>query len=123
MFILKAKFQFFYFTQGCFKMDPLERLTCEQLLDHPYFDKKFTEMFEQNERRSNDDQQRRERRAKRQQMNQSRANVSVQYRFNLVSTLTLQLNAYLSYGSGKLPPVDFRSLYGIDGNKMHIKIS
>lgn len=26
------------FPQGCLHMDPAERLTCEQLLKHPYFD-------------------------------------------------------------------------------------
>ena len=27
-------------------MDPLERLNCEQLLEHPYFDKKRTDMVD-----------------------------------------------------------------------------
>ena len=29
----------FLLFQGCFAMDPSQRLTCEQLLNHPYFDR------------------------------------------------------------------------------------
>ena len=42
-------------------MDPNERLTCEQLLEHPYFDKRFMEGFDLNQA----DQQIRRQREKR----------------------------------------------------------
>lgn len=29
---------YFIFSKGCLRMDPAERQTCEQLLQHPYFD-------------------------------------------------------------------------------------
>ncbi|KAK2185437.1 hypothetical protein NP493_236g02001 [Ridgeia piscesae] len=56
-------------------MDPNERLTCEQLLEHPYFDKRFMEGFDLNQteqqiRRQRDkrdrDRRERERNASRQ---------------------------------------------------------
>ena len=39
------KIKIFFFPQKCFRMDPSERLTCDQLLEHVYFDKRFTESF------------------------------------------------------------------------------
>lgn len=29
---------YLFFSKGCLHMDPAERQTCEQLLQHPYFD-------------------------------------------------------------------------------------
>ena len=33
--------------QGCFALDPSQRLTCQQLLDHSHFDKRLTDLLEQ----------------------------------------------------------------------------
>uniref|UniRef100_A0A668AB25 cyclin-dependent kinase n=1 Tax=Myripristis murdjan TaxID=586833 RepID=A0A668AB25_9TELE len=33
-----SRVAFIFTTGGCLRMDPSERLTCEQLLEHPYFD-------------------------------------------------------------------------------------
>lgn len=59
--------------QVCFNMDPTDRFNCEQLLEHPYFDKRFAEMFNsktEDERRA--ERELREERRKR--MQEKRAN-------------------------------------------------
>jgi len=67
------------FLKGCFKMDPLERLNCEQLLEHPYFDKKRTDMVDPSldmENRKRARRKKREEEAKNRADNPSRPNMT-----------------------------------------------
>ena len=81
-------------------MDPNERMTCEQLLVHPYFDKKVPEMFEKNA----EDQKRRERRTNREKQQSRVANVSQsQYiRFHAVRMLTPDTDIMYTWTSWQL---------------------
>ena len=79
------------FLKGCFALDPNNRLTCEELLNHPYFDK-YEEIFYAQYPLAAAELQRRSQ--NQQQMNRVRAQLS---RLNNVSFLLIQLlNDYYS---------------------------
>ena len=73
------------FLKGCFALDPNNRLTCEELLNHPYFDK-YEEIFYAQYPLAAAELQRRSQ--NQQQMNRVRAQLS---RLNNVSFLLIQL--------------------------------
>jgi cyclin-dependent kinase-like len=84
-----------HFMKCCFAMDPSDRWTCEQLLQHQYFDRKrYTEPSEEQRRRD-----RKEKRERERERNVSRAQNN-----NLYTTLpTLMGNAIIMTSHSPVP--------------------